>query len=170
MKMLNVTVVLIAMLSLTWPECANAASPVWPAWMSKPGDDLLHGKLPNENVKNWVMLTLLIPRSSPLPVVLVSPTTFKVDRLQELVPLSDARYKSFAQLTRSNSCQQTSGDYLPSEALEITEHANGKTRVLCRMPLSAACGYLNAVGEAPSLGWTEHRWKPFREVSAILHC
>jgi hypothetical protein len=158
MRKLNVLAILFLVLSLARPEKVEAA----PADFRSLADAFsLHGKTPDKNAKNWIMLITLTPRSSAPFIYLISPTTIDVEAPQLLIHLSRAQYSSFARYTRAYRCQQNSGDYLPSEFLEATEHANGKTQVICRMSQLAACRYLTGIRAFHAID----RVQPLRDVS-----
>ena len=148
----NVFAILFFVLSLARPEKVEAAPSDLASFA---GADFFHGKTPGKNAKNWIMLITLTPRSSAPPIFLISPTTIVVEAPQILIQLSRAQYASFARYTRAYRCQQTSGDYLPAEFLEATEHTNGKTRVLCRMSQVAACRYLTGIRAFHAIGRVE---------------
>ena len=158
MRKLNVLAILFLVLSLARPEKVEAAPS---DFRSLAEAFSFHGKTPGKNAKNWIMLIMLTPRSSPPPIFLISPTTFHVKAPQILIRLSRAQYSSFARYTRAYRCQQTSGGYLPSEFLEATEHANGKTQVICRMPQLAACRYLTGIRAFHAID----RVQPLRSMS-----
>jgi hypothetical protein len=161
--------ILFLVLSLARIEKAEAASSAGP---TKFDMDMMLGKAPGKNAKNWIMLTTLTPSTYPPPIVLISPTTVDVEIPQELIQLSRVQYTSFDHYTRAYRCQQTSweGDYRPSQALAVTEHANGKTRVLCRMLLPTACRYLTGIRAVHAIGWTEQKWEPLRNMSVYIGC
>lgn len=159
MRKLDAFAVLFLTLLLARPEKAEAASPDPQGFA---GVDVVHGKTPDKNAKNWIMLITLTPWNSPPPIFLVSPTAINVAAPQILIQLSKSQYASFARYTRSYRCQQTSGAYLPSQVLEATERANGKTHVLCRMSRLAACRYLAGIRTVHAIGWMEQKWKPLR--------
>lgn len=167
MRTLDVFAILFLVLSLARPEKAEAASSDLPEFA---GVDIMHGKTPDKNAKNWIMLITLTPRSSAPFIFLISPTTIEVKPPQILIKLSRAQYASFDRYTRTYRCQQTSGDYLPAEVLEATEHANGKTRVLCRMSRPAACQYLTGIRAAHAVGWAQLKWDPLGYLSDNIVC
>ncbi|MBS0458437.1 MAG: hypothetical protein JSS44_14040 [Proteobacteria bacterium] len=166
MRKLDAFAILFLVLSLARAEKAEAESPDPPGFA---GVDVVHGKTPDKKAKNWIMLVTLTPRNSPPPIFLISPITIDVEYPQILIQLSKNQYASFARYTRAYRCQQTSGDYLPSEFLEATEHANGKTRVLCRMSQSAACRYLTGIRAIHAIGWMEQKWEALRYVSVSVN-
>lgn len=167
MRKLDVFAILFLALSLARPEKAEAASSDLPEFA---GVDMVHGKTPDKNAKNWIMLVTLTPRNSPPPIFLVSPTAIDVEAPQVLIKLSRAQYASFDRYTRTYRCQRTSGDYMPSEVLEATERANGKTRVLCRMSTPAACRYLSGIRTVHAIGRMEQKWEPLRTMSVAIGC
>jgi hypothetical protein len=169
MRKLDVIAILFLVLSLARLEKSEAASSAWP---TKFDMDMMLGKPPGKNVKNWIMLIPLTPSTIPRPYLLISPTTIHVGLPQELIQLSRSQFASFDHYTRAYRCQQTSweGDYRPTQALQATEHVNGKTRVLCRMLLPTACRYLAGIGAVHAIGWTERKWEPLRNMSVYIGC
>jgi hypothetical protein len=167
MRKLDVVAILFFVLSLARPEKVEAAPSDLASFV---GADIFHGKTPGKNAKNWIMLITLTPRNSPPPILLISPTKIDVEAPQKLIRLSRAQYASFARYTRATRCQQTSGGFLPSQALEATERANGKTRGLCRMSLPTACRYLTGIRTVHAIGWMEQKWEPVRNMSVDIGC
>jgi hypothetical protein len=172
MRKLDVVAILFLVLSLARVEKAQAASSALPPFAGVDLMKVMNGKAPDKNAKNWIMLGTLTPRSGPAPIVLISPTTIDVEFPQYLIQLSRAQYASFDHYTRAYRCQQTSWerDYRPSQALEATEHVNGKTRVLCRMLLPTACRYLTGIRAVHAIGWTEQKWGALTDLSSYLGC
>lgn len=169
MRKLDVFAILFLVVSLARLETAEAASPAWPPVND---EDMMLGKPPGKDAKNWIMVTTLTPSSIPAPIVLISPTTIDVELPQKLIQLSRAQYASFDHYTRAYRCQQTSweGDFRPSQALQATEHVNGKTRVLCRMLRPTACRYLAGIRAVHAIGWMEQKWEPLRNLSVYIRC
>ena len=169
MRKLDVVAILFLVLSLARLEKARAASSALPPFDPV---NLMGGKAPGKNVKNWIMLTTLTPSTIPPPVLLISPTTIHVELPQQLIRLSRAQYDAFDRYTRTYRCQQTSweGDYRPTQALAVREHANGKTQVLCRMLLPTACRYLTGARAVHGIGGREQKWEPLRNLSVYIHC
>lgn len=131
--------------------------------------DLLHGETPNRGARNWIRIITLTPRSRPSPIIFISPTKFDVRRPQELILLSRPQYRSFSRISWENRCKFVS-DYEPSQVLEVTQRATGRSRILCRMSLESACRYLNEIATIKSFDWNSRKWKPLRKVRSIFRC
>jgi len=169
MRKLDVVAIIFLVLSLARVETAEAASSAVPPFDPV---NLMGGKAPDKNAKNWIMLTTLTPSTIPGPILLISSTAIHVELPQQLIQLSRAQYAAFDHYTRAYRCQQTSweGDYRPSQALAVREHANGKTRVLCRMLLPTACRYLTGIRAVHAIGGMDQKWEPLRFMSDYIHC
>ena len=133
-------------------------------------EEYYYGKIPDKTVKDWTRIILLTPRSGPAPIFFVSPTKFEVHLPQVLIDLTGEQYVSFVQYSRSNRCELVSKKFLPSQVLEVSEHTNGHTQVLCRMSMAAACRYLGGMGTVHNINWMERKWKPLRRVRTDLRC
>jgi hypothetical protein len=170
MRKLDVFAILFLVLSLARLERAEAASSHFSP--SQADVDLFFGKTPAKNVKNWIWLRALTPTSRPPPNLLISPTTIHVELPQYLIQLSRAQYALFDNYTRAYRCQQTSwkGDYRPTQALEVTEHVNGKTQVLCRMLQPTACRYLTGARAFDAIGRMKQKWEPLKIMSDYIRC
>lgn len=167
MKYSAVVAALLLMLSLKWADGVSAETP---SWVPAPSADPLHGKAPDDSVEKWIRLVLLTPRSSAPPIFFISPAEFNVSPPQILIQLSSNQYKFFAHYTRRNRCEVTSRDYLPSDVLEVVEHLDGGTYLLCKMPIALACRYLGGIESVPRIGREEKRWGPLRRLRVSLGC
>jgi hypothetical protein len=134
------------------------------------GEELLYGKTPDKNAKDWIRLILLTPRNGPSPIFFISPTTFHVEEPQILFHLSKRDYKLFDDYTYANRCNHTSGDYLPPQVLEASEHTDANTRVVCRLTQPATCRYLNGISKISNVDWANKKWEPLRRLNGFLGC
>jgi hypothetical protein len=127
----------LTLLLLPMEQVADAAEDDFP-----PAREFVYGKDPDKNVKDWIRLILLLPVSSPPPIVFISPVEFQLDRGQYLVRLTNGQYERAVKYTRANQC--VSRWPQAGLSLESTEYSQGRTRV-CRMELVEACHYLSKI-------------------------
>jgi hypothetical protein len=166
-KSLVVLLRLLLSLLVGWMDSAEA-EPI--SRLSSPATDPLYGRHPDKSVRAWIRTILLTPRTGSSPIIFVSPTEFEVHSPQYLIHLPKIQYGAFADYSRASRCDFIPNKFLPSEALEITEHSGEHERILCRMSLTTACRYLDGMRTLPGIDWTELKWKPLKRVRTGFNC
>ena len=134
--------------------------------------DPIHGKLPDESVRNWIRLVILGPRWGMPPIFLISPTRFEVAYPEILIQLPKREYDQVSRHMAASRCTRSDApiSQLSQLRLEVTEHTRDGTQTPCRMSRHEACRYLNGVTKIPEIGWKGKKWEVLRIVLSGFGC